>query len=239
MNTQNNILNDYWCENEWQLTAVPIATPKKSDSSESDLERMIKAGVFCIAMGAGTLSYGSATPKTINEVTQSMNTSISFPINTSRRKGYSDDYHFQNIEEFYTSELMAESNMRFDIEVNLIKFEGLQDNWDGLGSFAPHVKTITRTKNFLRQLDYKYLSALDPDNGIILNSHGTISVEWFVDDHNLVSVEIGSASHNFFAFINGTPFTSNEFSKFDNGFFETLTRILSKVVPLDSSVSAA
>ena len=81
------------------------------------------------------------------------------------------------------------------------------------GSIALTPVIISKTKMILNTLPFKYLKYLKIDNGIYATSYGTITIEWRPNDDNVLSIEIGQNTSNFYAIINDEiikPESNNE-----------------------------
>ncbi len=85
--------------------------------------------------------------------------------------------------------------------LNLIdQFSKVEDNYDGEGATAPSLQVIIRTKEFLKNVPSEYLKCINIDD-ISLYSHGTIEIQ-FKCGANLVSVEVGHTTCNYYSYIN-------------------------------------
>lgn len=96
--------------------------------------------------------------------------------------------------------LLYSNNVKSLLSKNIDKIKALEHDWDGNGAIAPLTPIINKTEIFLRSLP-TYITDLLNENSIYPNPNGTITVEW-EKNNNLVSVELGLKTSNYFARIN-------------------------------------
>ena len=81
------------------------------------------------------------------------------------------------------------------------EISALNSDWDGYGAIKPFESILIKTKAFIKILPNRFRENLDCEY-IFPNPNGTVSIEWR-DKKNVVSIEIGLSSSNFYSIING------------------------------------
>lgn len=85
----------------------------------------------------------------------------------------------------------VEFNPLFE-KTNLLKrFLNVGENWDGYGAKAPRSLVINNAINFIGALPFNYQKTLNLEE-INLTPYGTVVMEWFRDQNNYISFEIGA-----------------------------------------------
>lgn len=122
---------------------------------------------------------------------------------------YYDTSSFSVIDERlsqYSNRLIPIGHYLKPIELNplddklyyLNQFNNISDNWDGYGAKAPHQNAIKNAIGFLKILPSGYQKLLNIEE-VNITPYGTIVMEWFKDDNNYISIEIGSSKIGFFS----------------------------------------
>jgi hypothetical protein len=104
----------------------------------------------------------------------------------------------------------------------------LEYNWDGYGAIAPLPLIINKTEVFLRTLPTYITDSLN-ENGIYPNPNGTITVEW-EKNNNLVSVELGLNTANYFTRINSEYGGEEGLDSIETKVPSTLVQSIRKVI---------
>jgi hypothetical protein len=101
---------------------------------------------------------------------------------------------------FDTYMLIYNDNVKSSLSRTIEEIRSLEYNWDGYEAIAPLPFIINKTEVFLRALP-TYITDMLHENSIYPNPNGTITVEW-EKNNNLVSVELGLNTANYFTRIN-------------------------------------
>ncbi len=86
-------------------------------------------------------------------------------------------------------------------DARLFEIANLSQNWDGYGAITPTTFIIKKTEDFINDLPISFRQKLDVEY-IFPNPNGTLTVEWR-SGKNVVSIEFGESSANFYSIING------------------------------------
>jgi hypothetical protein len=73
---------------------------------------------------------------------------------------------------------------------------------------------IRRSEEVISKIPYEYLKLLNIQEGILLNSHGTITIEWRIDN-NVISIEIGLTTMNWYAMIDNEIYKTENLIEID------------------------
>ncbi len=84
-------------------------------------------------------------------------------------------------------------------KINFINtFYKILDNWDGYGAKAPNQNAINNAISFIKLLPSGYQKLLNVDE-VNITPYGTIVLEWYSENNNFVSIEIGNSKIGFFS----------------------------------------
>ena len=115
-----------------------------------------------------------------------------------------EDGNYSTADIFIGSENLKHIDQRIREISNTIHSSGNGDNI----AITPQI--MSRTEIFLRSLPVYFLNSLNCDEDAIYpTSYGTMTIEWRPNEDNVVSVEIGNTTFNFYAIIDGKTIKSD------------------------------
>ena len=101
---------------------------------------------------------------------------------------------------------------------------------DRLNSLDAEALIIARALEVLKTIPEKYLIQLDINEGILLNLHGTISIEWRPYENSVISIEIGRTGLNGYSIIRSkVVFSSYENNECSSFYLKSLDPIFHKL----------
>lgn len=83
----------------------------------------------------------------------------------------------------------------------IYEINSLNDNWDNYKAIKPLPKVIENIENLIKHIPDDLLKYIDIDN-ICPLPHGTIIID-FINNNNIISIEVGTTIISYFYIING------------------------------------
>jgi predicted enzyme involved in methoxymalonyl-ACP biosynthesis len=94
-------------------------------------------------------------------------------------------------------EPVIESSFIDNMLLKVSEFESLQENWDGHNAKPISKKVIFNANMFLKRLPGYYSDKLNIED-IVPTPYGTIVIDWYNEDEELLSMEIGKTKIGYF-----------------------------------------